>query len=80
MGVIHYDINRMEWYFKSQRALEMRDQALLLNNLGRINRWSALTAVVMVATGLIQVFMIRRLFKSQEVSSRGGSGGQPTRT
>ena len=43
-------------------AVESRDRSILEHNFERINFWSALQLVIMVAASLINVVLIRRLF------------------
>ncbi|CAG0892327.1 unnamed protein product [Cyprideis torosa] len=44
------------------RAKEARDRSIAEMNFTRVNNWSILQITVMIAMGLLQVFMVRSLF------------------
>ena len=55
-------LDQTEELQKHFRRIEAHDRSLMEENFTRVNTWSAFQLVVMIAVGLLQVFMIRSLF------------------
>uniref|UniRef100_A0A1I7Z8S5 GOLD domain-containing protein n=1 Tax=Steinernema glaseri TaxID=37863 RepID=A0A1I7Z8S5_9BILA len=56
-------LNKIEYHQALLRAYEARDRSIMNANLERVSFWSVLNAVIMVAVGGVQVYMIRSLFE-----------------
>jgi len=66
---IKNNLNNAEKFQTQLRSLELRDRSIMESNFELINFWSMLHLSIMLAVGLLQVFMLRSLF---EENSRVG--------
>lgn len=63
-------LNRAQQFQDQLRAFEARDRHVAESNYTLVNFWSLCHMVAMVATGLIQVVMVRSLFDEKSVVRR----------
>ena len=66
----------MRQFQQLSRGLEARDHNLLLANLSYVTNWSLVQCVIVIFSGFIQVYFVRKLFDS---GSNPGSGKQRAR-
>ena len=57
-------------YLSHSKSRAANDWELLISNNAYVMRWSLIQVVVVVATGCLQVFFVRKLFDTQ-TKSRG---------
>ncbi|KAM3609330.1 uncharacterized protein V6R79_013091 [Siganus canaliculatus] len=57
-------------HYKLTGARESRDQHLLSSTLSYVSWWSASQSLVIVLTGLLQIFILRRLFRTDAGRTR----------
>ena len=70
LDAIHVALNQVLFVMHMRRSSEFGDKLVLDRLFGQVNMWSGIFATVMVLTGFLQVFMIRRLFRSTVVSHK----------
>lgn len=67
---IKTQLNKIEYYQTLFRATEAKDRAILGANHDRVQFWSILNAVVMLAVGMVQVWTVRSLFEENSKFGR----------
>lgn len=63
-------LNKAEYYMALLRAYEARDRSIMDANYSRVTFWSLLNAFVLIAVGVVQVYMIRSLFEENSKIGR----------
>ncbi|KJH52096.1 Emp24/gp25L/p24 family protein [Dictyocaulus viviparus] len=67
---IKSQLNKVEYYQAILRAHEARDRAIMTANFDRVTLWSSTHTIVMIAVGLLQVFLLRSLFEDNSKVGR----------
>lgn len=68
---IHNNLQKSISMQKLFQAIELRDRSISEKNFERVNFWSALQVVSMVAATAANIFLIRGLFSSRDKTSHG---------
>ncbi len=65
-------IQIMRQFQQLSRGLESRDYNLLAANLNYVSTWSLVQCVVVVLSGIMQVYFVRLLFADNRTNMSGG--------
>ncbi|XP_037089832.1 transmembrane emp24 domain-containing protein 1-like [Pollicipes pollicipes] len=62
LGLVDHKVQISKQYLSHSRSRAASDWELLISNNAYVMRWSLIQVVVVVATGCLQVFFVRKLF------------------
>ena len=65
-------IQVMRQFQQLSRGLESRDYNLLLTNMSYVSNWSLAQVLVVICSGIVQVYFVKKLF----ADPRAGAGGK----
>ena len=65
-------IQFMHQFQQKSRGLESRDYNLLLKNMSYVSNWSIAQVLVVICSGTVQVYFVKKLF----ADPRAGAGGK----
>lgn len=68
--VVERNINEMLMHQNHFRGMEGRHYNLLVDNNNYVQRWSIMQIVVTVATSLLQVYFVKKLFETKQTKPR----------
>ena len=65
----------MRQFQQLSRGLESRDYNLLISNMNYVSKWSLIQMVVVIISGIVQVYFVKKLFQDP----RQGTGKSKAR-